>query len=91
MCEIPQPIQDILPPAPPSDEFFGLIENAALESASMRLLGDAGFILSRGAGDAYLASVMLPGMSEEETAGGTTLARAIVVAMCRAILSRASS
>lgn len=90
LCEAPQSFEGILSPAPEASEFLALMENAAPESASLRLLGDARFMLSRGAGDTYLASVILPGMCEEETARADTLPRVLVIAMCRAILARAS-
>jgi hypothetical protein len=47
-------------------------------------------MLSRGPEGAYLASVVLPGMTEEETARANSLASVIVIAMCRAILLRSS-
>ena len=90
LCEAPQSFEGILSPAPEASEFLGLIENAAHESASLRLLGKARFMLSRGAEDAYLASVVLPGMTEEETARAHSLPSVIVIALCRAILMRSS-
>lgn len=58
----------------------------ATESAALSLLGDdAGFMLSRGAGGQYLASVILPGRVEEATAGADSAALAITAALAMAL------
>ena len=59
----------------------------AQESAALALLGTkTGFMLSRGNGTC-LASVVLPGSSEEHTATGCTVALALVLATATALLA----
>lgn len=68
------------------DAVEALICADAPESAALSLLGtDCGYLLSRGAGGQHLASVMLPWASEETSAGGDTLALAVVGALALAL------
>lgn len=71
---------------PAEDPIEALILANAAESAALALLGaECGYLLSRGAGGQHLASIMLPSASEETSAGGDTLALAVVGALALAL------
>lgn len=71
---------------PDDDPVEALIRANAAESAALALLGaECGYLLSRGAAGQHLASVMLPAASEETSAGGDTLALALVGALALAL------
>ncbi|MBU3991608.1 MAG: hypothetical protein KKA12_03510, partial [Alphaproteobacteria bacterium] len=63
-----------------------LLAAGAPESAALALIGgSAGYMLSRGGDGQHLASVVLPGRGEEVTAGGDTLALALIGALALAL------
>lgn len=69
-----------------ADQFRSAMQAQAYESAALILLGeDCGFMLSRGAGGRYLASVVLPGRQDEYSASGDTAALALVGALALAM------
>jgi hypothetical protein len=64
-----------------------MIAAGASESAALAMIGtDAAWMLSRGAVDSCLASVILPGMTEEVTAQACTPALALLAAWSSAAL-----
>lgn len=63
------------------------LDQNCCETAVLAILaGDAGYLLSRGAAGSHMASVVLPGKSQECSAGGKTLALALAGAIARALL-----
>jgi hypothetical protein len=63
-----------------------LVAADAGETAVLALFGgEAGYLLSRGAAGQHLASVILPGSSEEVTAGGDSLLLALIGALALAL------
>ena len=69
-----------------TDRFEALLKAGAAESAALALLGDCcGYMLSRGPMGEALATVILPGSSNECTANGDTLALAIAAALAQAL------
>jgi hypothetical protein len=76
----------------PSRMFEVMIAAGAFESAALLLLGeDAAWMLSRGARGRCLASLLLPGMSEEVTCEAASPALALLGAWACAALARAQS
>lgn len=74
----------LAPPAPVVVK--ALLAAGAPESAALALFGGgAGYMLSRGGDGQHLASVVLPGRGEEVTAGGDTLALALIGALALAL------
>lgn len=68
-----------VPSAAGLDEWIAV--NAA-SSAALAMLGhECGYLLSRGAGGQHLASLILPGATEETSASGDTMALALVGAL----------
>ncbi|MFC3175341.1 hypothetical protein ACFOD9_13860 [Novosphingobium bradum] len=74
--------------AVPSEERLDqLIAADAAQSAALAMLGpDCGYLLSRGAGGQHLASVILPGATEEASASGDSFALALVSALGLALI-----
>ena len=71
---------------PADGSFESLLDHGAWESAAIELLGpEAGYMLSRGNGS-HLASVFLPGMSEDVTAEGASAALALMAAQMAALV-----
>lgn len=63
-----------------------LIAASAGETAVLAMFGaEAGYLLSRGGGGQHLASVVLPGESEEVNAGGDSLVLALIGALALAL------
>lgn len=63
-----------------------LISAGAPESAVLALFGgEAGYLLSRGGSGQHLASVALPGATDDVTASGDTLALALIGALALAL------
>jgi hypothetical protein len=63
-----------------------LLPAGAVESAALALVPEeAGYMLSRGNGGWHLASFVLPGLDEEITAEGPTMALALIGAMAGAL------
>lgn len=63
-----------------------LIAAGAPESAVLALFGgEAGYLLSRGGSGQHLASVALPGLNDDVTASGDTLALALIGALALAL------
>jgi len=76
----------------PSRMFEVMIAAGAYESAALLLLGeDAAWILSRGGEGRCLASLLLPGMSEEVTCEAASPTLALLGAWACAALARAQS
>ena len=76
----------------PSRMFEVMIAAGAFESAALLLLGeDAAWMLSRGARGRCLASLLLPGMSEEVTCEAASPALALLGAWACEALARAQS
>ncbi|MDE2597268.1 MAG: hypothetical protein KGL44_10365 [Sphingomonadales bacterium] len=66
--------------------FEALIAAQAFESAALALLGgEAGYMISRGGGQTHLASVILPGMTEDVTAEAASAALALLSAQAAAL------
>lgn len=71
---------------PEAERVEQLIEARAAECVMLALFGgEAGYLLSRGGGGQHLASVILPGASEEVNAGGDSLVLALVGALALAL------
>jgi hypothetical protein len=71
---------------PDAAEFETLLSAGAGESAALRLIGeDAGYMLSRGPGGMCLASVILPGRTEEASCGGESFGLALAGALALAL------
>jgi len=72
---------------PSGERLEQLIAADASESAALAMLGpECGYLLSRGASGQHLASVILPGADEEISAGGDSMALALVGAMALALV-----
>jgi hypothetical protein len=71
---------------PPMARVEGLIEQGALESVALALLPEhASYLMSRSVEGAWLASVYLPGLDEELTSEGDSLAMALTSALLAAL------
>ncbi len=71
---------------PKLDRIEALLQAGAAESAALALLGDrCGYMLSRGPMGEALATIVLPGSTNECTANGDTLALAIAAALAQAL------
>jgi hypothetical protein len=82
----PQPAARPGTSVPDWPTFDAMLRAEAWESAALSLLGeDCGYMLSRGAGGRHIASVILPGRSEESTASGDTAALALAAALAMAL------
>ena len=67
-------------------QFETMLTAQAWESAALLLLGDeAGYMLSRGENQTHLASIFLPGMTEDVTATGASAALAVMAAQAAAL------
>ena len=72
---------------PASAAFEAMLACEALESAALGLLPrGSSYLLSRGADDFCLASVVLPHTTEEVTAEGATPPLALLAALCAALV-----
>lgn len=76
-------------PAPvPEKQLETRLDAGAEASVALSLIGpDTGFMLSRGRNGSYLATVILPGGSEEFTARGHSAALALLAAQALAFLA----
>jgi hypothetical protein len=71
---------------PEISRFESLLRARAYDSAALALLGDdCAMMLSRSNDGHYLASILLPGRSEEMTASGESLSLAVTAALVLAI------
>ncbi|MBC2670499.1 hypothetical protein ACFOON_03000 [Novosphingobium piscinae] len=71
---------------PAEIRLLGLLEAGGAASAALALIGpECGYLLSRGSNGDHLASVVLPGASQEVSACGDTAALALVGALARAL------
>ena len=69
-----------------------LLDAGASESATFALLGrETAFMVSRAVSGSYLATVVLPGRTEEFTARGRTLELALLAAKTAALLAEAEN
>jgi hypothetical protein len=76
----------LLMPAARVERIPALLAAGAVESAALALVPEeAGYMLSRGNGGWHLASFVLPGLDEEITAEGPTMALALIGAMAGAL------
>lgn len=72
---------------PSADRIDQLIAADAAANAALEMLGpDCGYLLSRGASGQHLASVILPGVDEETSASGDTMALALIGALGLALV-----
>lgn len=72
--------------APPAERLDELIAAGAGASAVLAFVGpDCGYLISRGAAGQHLASLILPGATEETSASGDTLALALIGAIALAL------
>lgn len=77
---------DGLADLPSFDDLAALLDAGAADTAALRLAESAGgFLLSRGDGGSYLATVVLSGSVREISAGGSTAALALVGALASAL------
>lgn len=76
---------------PDPARFEALLSAGAGSTAVLQLFdgAEAGYLLSRGGGGPHLASVVLPGAAEEVSAGGDTVALALVGALALALAEHA--
>lgn len=73
---------------PPQLEFDTMLAAQCWESAAVSLLAaEAGYMVSRGGDGECLASVLLPGMGEEVSAGAQHMALALVSALASALVA----
>jgi hypothetical protein len=83
----PSSIQPLIGRLPDSRHFEALLALGAFESAALALLGDAvGYMLSSSANGASLASIILPGMTQDISAEGANGALALLTAFAAALL-----
>lgn len=76
----------VLSHLPPMARIECLIEQGALDSVALALLPEeASYLMSRSIEGAWLASVFLPGMEEEVTSEGGSLAMALTSALLAAL------
>lgn len=77
---------------PPMARIEALVEQGALDSVALALLPEeASYLMSRSAGGVWLASVFLPGLEEEITSEGDSLAMALTSALLAALAHAAGS
>lgn len=74
---------------PSAERLDDLIELGAGESGLLGMFqGQGGYLISRGGGGQYLASVALPGCEDEVSVGGETLVLALIAALALALSER---
>ena len=79
-------LEGLLPGLPSSDEFTGLIQANAYESAALRLLGSKlGYMVSRSPNGICLATVCAPGI-EELVISAETLTLGLVAGLLTAVV-----
>lgn len=86
----PKEWSQLFDPLPDKQAFASLLDIAAFESAAIQLLGEqSGYMLSRSANGAALASVWLPSAQEEIHAKATSEAIALINAFASAVFCTA--
>ncbi len=80
-------------PRPNADRLGALLGAGAPASAALELIGkgEAGYLMSCGGNDRHMASVILPGNTEEQTASGDTAALALAGALAMALAEQAAA
>ena len=87
LSQAPARIQSMIGSLPKQDLFEVLLTVGAYESAALTFMGaEMGYMVSSGPNGAYLASVILPGMTEDASAEGENLALALLAALAAALL-----
>ena len=85
MGHAPAAISSLIAPPPPLGHFEALLSVGAYETAAIALLGTGiGYLVSRGPEGSCLASVVLPGMSEDMCVEASTEALALLSALLAA-------
>lgn len=88
LANLPDPHCALGDHLPPAARFEALLAAGAHDSAAFALVPEAGsYIVSRAGEGGCMASVMLPGMEEERTSQGESLALALVSALAAALAS----
>ncbi len=70
---------------PPRRMFESLLSAEAFETAALRLLGNCGYMMSRGGKGEVIASVVLPHRQRESTFSASSVAAALCGALCSAL------
>ena len=80
-------------PCPDMVRLEALLEAGAAASAALALIGtgEAGYLLSCGGSGRHLASAILPGNTDEQTASGDTAALALAGALAMALAEQAAT
>ena len=87
LAQAPEDTVCLGPLATSPKRFRALLDQDGFESAAVALLdAKVGYMISRGPNGACLASVVLPGMGKDISAGGESVALALVSAYLDAIL-----
>ena len=82
MHQAPADMHAMWPKLPDMQAFEAMLRAEAHESAALALVGpEIGFLLSRGGNGEALASIVLPGASNDHTVSGATPALALITAL----------